>query len=69
MSVCLRNQFKAKPGTKILPECCIKNPPEMPGGVPGLSLLVIGELWVWGRKLSSLQGGCRPRALLVVGGA
>lgn len=24
------------------PECCIKNPPEMPGGVPGLSFFVIG---------------------------
>lgn len=62
MSVCLRNQFKAKP-SKILPECCIKNPPE----TPGLSLLVIG--WVWGSKLPSLRGGCCPHTLLVIGGS
>lgn len=69
MSVCLRNQLKAKPGTEILPECFIKNPPEMPGGVPGLSHLVIGSLWVWGSKLPSLWGVCCPHTLLVVGGA
>ena len=42
MCMCLRNQLKAKPGTKILPECCIKNPPDMPGEVPGLSCFVAG---------------------------
>lgn len=41
MCMCLRNQFKAKPGTKILPKSCIKSSPEMPGGVPGLSFFFV----------------------------
>lgn len=73
MCMCLRNQLKAKPGTEILPACCIKKPPEMPGGVPGLSffffnlfIFVIGQLWVLGSELLSLRGGCRPCAPLLV---